>query len=75
MLPEFSTVPPSSAAYPPRPTVMMPALVTGADAPLPVKVRFPAMKSLSEIPSVDATKLPVLTTPLWVIAMPFGLTR
>jgi len=52
------------------------ALLTAADAPLPVKVRLPLWKSASEIPSVEVTKPPpVLTTPVLVIAIPFGLTR
>jgi hypothetical protein len=34
-------------------------LLTAAEAPLPVKVRLPLMKSASEMPSVEATRPPV----------------
>ena len=55
--------------------VMVPSLRTAAEAPLPVKLRLPAMKSWSVVFSVEATKAPVLTVPDLVMAMPFGLTR
>ena len=76
ILPAFETVPPSSPTKPPLPTLILPALLTAAELPLPVNVRLPAMKSLSPIASVEATKPPPTSTdPLEVIAMPFGLTR
>ena len=76
IVPAFSTEPPSRAAYPPGPTSMLPWLTTAAEVPVPVKLRRPAAKSSSLMPSVDATKPPpALTVPLGVIMMPLGLTR
>ena len=49
---------------------------TPAEAPLPAKLRLPLLKSLSAMPSVEATKPPpTRTAPVGVIAIPFGLTR
>ena len=55
--------------------VMVPALVAAAEAPVPVKVRLPAMKSSSPMFSVEATKPAALTTPVEVMAIPLGLIR
>ena len=45
IVPEFAAVPPISAAKPPGAAVIVPALVTGAEAPLPENARLPDMKS------------------------------
>ena len=74
--PEFETVPPRSPTKPPGPAWIEPAFETPADAPLPMKLSLPLLKSLSAIPSVEATKPPpVWTAPVGVIAIPLGLTR
>jgi hypothetical protein len=74
MTPRFETRPPKSAAKPPLDTLMVPRLVTGAEAPLPWKLYLPARKSSFLIPSVEATNEPVLMTPDLVMAIPFGFT-
>src|SRR5262245_61426851 len=53
---------------------MRPALVTAAEPPLPVNLYLPARKSSFLMSSVDAANEPTLTTPVLVMAMPFGLT-
>ena len=74
--PGLETVPPSKPTRPPKPVVIEPAFVTLAEAPRPVKWRLPELKSLLEMPSVEATKPPpTLTAPDGVKAMPLGLTR
>ena len=74
--PEFATVPPTRPTKPPGPASIEPALETPADAPFPVKLRLPLLKSRSAMPSVEATKPPpTWTAPVGVIAIPFGLTR
>ncbi len=45
IVPEFAVVPPMSPTNPPGPAVIVPAFPTGADAPFPVKLRFPPIKS------------------------------
>ena len=76
IVPAWSTLPPRSAAYPPGWIVIRPSLTTDAEAPpRPENVRLPATKSSSPIPSVEATNPAALTVPVFVIAMPFGLTR
>ena len=72
----LETLPPSSAAKPPEPTVIEPALETSADVPLPLKFRRPALKSSLLMSSVEATKPPAAEIlPVDEMAMPLGLTR
>ena len=76
IVPEFETLPPIRPTTPPGPVMIVPSLLTAAEAPEPVNFSLPFLKSLSVIASVEATKPPpTLTVPLLVIAMPFGLTR
>src|SRR5262249_59903543 len=70
----YETSPTKSTTKPPLDTLMVPRLVTGAEAPLPWKLYLPARKSSFLIPSVEATNEPVLMTPDFVMAIPFGLT-
>ena len=75
MSPELETVPPSRPTKPPGPVVIVPSLLTAAEAPPPVKFSLPLLKSRSEIASVEATNpAPVFTTPERVINTPLGLT-
>jgi len=74
--PALATVPPMRPTKPPRAAEIVPALLTAAEAPLPVQVRRPALKSALAMSRVEATKPPpTWTVPLGVIAMPLGLTR
>ena len=74
IVPEVLTSPPSKAANPPRATRIDPAFDTAP--PLPLKASLPAMKSLSAISSVEATKPPPRSTvPVAVMTMPLGLIR
>jgi hypothetical protein len=75
MMPLLATLPPSSAAKPPLPTLMAPLLLT-VPVPLPLKPSVPWAKSRSLMSSVEATKPPpIVTVPDAVMAMPLGLTR
>jgi hypothetical protein len=76
MVPAFDTEPPNSATKPPGAVEIVPWFDTAAEAPLPRKFRLPALKLLSAMPSVEATKPPpTFTLPDGVMAMPLGLTR
>ena len=74
--PETSTTPPSRPTKPPGAVLIVPALLTGADAPVPENFSWPFRKSWFDKPRVEPTKPPpTLTVPLLVMAMPLGLTR
>ena len=76
ILPSFDTEPPSRPTKPPSPVVIVPAFDTPLGGVADEKVSLPDSKSLSLMPSVEATKPPVtLTAPVLVMAMPLGLTR
>nr|WP_316170072.1 MULTISPECIES: hypothetical protein [unclassified Bradyrhizobium] len=76
IVPLLDTVPPISPTNAPLAPEIAPALLTAAEAPLPVKIRRPALKSALPMSSVEATKPPpTCTDPVGVIAMPLGLTR